>query len=82
LSRAFGLPMAIQQISPYHVVALAWLSLVERRKAHLIELFETGRWRHYFTEAELLGELRAVNLACERFADVAGLPQQSLASAA
>jgi uncharacterized repeat protein (TIGR03809 family) len=74
--------MAIQQISPYHAVARGWLSLVERRKAHLIELFETGRWRHYFTEAELLSELRAANLASERFADVAGLPPRSMASAA
>jgi uncharacterized repeat protein (TIGR03809 family) len=74
--------MAIQQISPYHAIARGWLSLVERRKAHLIELFETGRWQHYFTEAELLSELRAVNLACERFADVAGLPPRPAASAA
>ncbi len=74
--------MPIQQISPYHAVARSWLSLVERRRAHLIELFETGRWQHYFTEAELLSELRAVNLACERFADVAGLPPRPMASAA
>ena len=77
-----GFPMAIQQISPYRAVAMEWLSLVERRKAHLIELFDTGRWRHYFTESELLDELRAVNLACERFADVAGLPQRPVAVAA
>jgi uncharacterized repeat protein (TIGR03809 family) len=74
--------MAIQQISPYHAVAREWLSLVERRKAHLIELFDSGRWRHYFTEAELLNELRAVNLAYERFADVAGLPPHPVAAAA
>ena len=74
--------MAIRQTSPYRAVAREWLSLVERRKSHLIELFETGRWRHYFTEAELLSELRAVNLACERFADVAGLSPRPVAVAA
>jgi hypothetical protein len=73
MSRAFGASMAIQQPSPYRVVAREWLSLVERRKAHLVELFETGRWRHYYTEAELLGELRSANLAHDRFANVAGL---------
>jgi len=82
MSRAFGLPMAIQQASPYDAVARGWLSLVERRKAYLINLFETGRWRHYFTEAELLSELRAVNLACDRFADVAGISSRATASAA
>jgi hypothetical protein len=56
-----------------------WLALVERRKAHLIELFETGRWAHYFTEQELLAELRAVNVARERFANVAG-PERGEAS--
>jgi hypothetical protein len=55
--------MAIQQTSPYRAIAREWLSLVERRKAHLIEL-------------------RAVNLAYERFADVAGLPPHPVAAAA
>jgi hypothetical protein len=81
MSRAFGTSMAIQQPSPYNLVARDWLSLVERRKAHLVELFETGRWRHYYTEAELLGELRAVNLAHDRFADVAGLLPRATVSA-
>jgi uncharacterized repeat protein (TIGR03809 family) len=82
MSRAFGASMAIQQTGPYDAVARGWLSLAERRKAHLIDLFETGRWRHYFTEAELLSELRAVNMACDRFADVAGIPVRVMASAA
>ncbi|MGA8612319.1 MAG: TIGR03809 family protein [Xanthobacteraceae bacterium] len=73
--------MAFRQPSPYGAVARDWLSLVERRKAHLIELFETGRWRHYYTETELLSELRAVNLAHDRFANVAGLPRQTAESA-
>jgi len=68
--------------SPFDAVARDWLALVERRKAHLIELFETGRWTHYFTEAELLAQLRAVNLAHERFGKVAGFePRESAPSA-
>ena len=74
--------MAIRQAGSYDAVARGWLLLAERRKAHLIDLFESGRWRHYFTEAELLSELRAVNLACDRFADVAGILPQATASAA
>jgi uncharacterized repeat protein (TIGR03809 family) len=74
--------MPVQQTSPYGAVARGWLSLVERRKAHLIDLFETGRWRHYFTEAELLSELSAANIACDRFAEIAGVPPRPTASAA
>jgi uncharacterized repeat protein (TIGR03809 family) len=64
--------MPVAHSSPFDGVARSWLALAERRKAHLIELFETGRWTHYFTEAELLAELRAVKLAGDRFASVAG----------
>jgi len=65
--------MSASHSSPFDAVARDWLTLAERRKAHLIELFETGRWTHYFTEAELLVELRAAKVACDRFAKVAGL---------
>jgi len=64
--------MSAPHSSPFDAVARNWLFLVERRRAHLIELFETGRWTHYFTEAELLAELRAANVARDRFAKVAG----------
>jgi len=64
--------MSASHSSPFDAVARDWLTLAERRKAHLIELFETGRWIHYFTEAELLAELRAAKVACDRFAKVAG----------
>jgi len=35
-----------------------WRALAERRRAHFIELYETGRWKHYYTEAELLARMR------------------------
>ena len=70
--------MSAPHSSPFDAIARNWLSLVERRRAHLIELFETGRWTHYFTEAELLAELRAVNLARDRFAEVAGFERREV----
>jgi hypothetical protein len=73
--------MSVSHSSPFDAVARGWLALVERRKAHLIELFETGRWTHYFTEAELLAELRAVNLAHDRFASVAAFEPPETAPA-
>ena len=74
--------MSASHSSPFDAVARDWLALVERRQAHLIELFETGRWTHYFTEAEFLAQLRATNLAYDRFAEVAGLQAREAAPAA
>jgi hypothetical protein len=65
--------MSARQLVPYDTVARKWLDLAERRKAHLIELRESGRWKHYFTANELDDALRDVNLARDRFAKVAGI---------
>jgi hypothetical protein len=64
--------MSVRQPGRYDGVARKWLVLAERRRAHLIELRSSGRWRHYFTESELDTQLRELNLACDRFAKVAG----------
>jgi len=73
--------MSERQQGPYDGVARKWLALAERRLAHLIELRDSGRWKHYFTESELDAELREVNLARDRFAKVAGVEPQAGATA-
>lgn len=41
-----------------------WRDLAERRRAHFIELYDTGRWKHYYTEEQLLARMReAIRLA-------------------
>jgi hypothetical protein len=35
-----------------------WLALAERRRAHVVELRYSGRWRHYYSWEELLDALR------------------------
>ena len=41
-----------------------WRDLAEKRRAHLIELYDSGRWKHYYTEEELVARMRdAINLA-------------------
>lgn len=35
-----------------------WRVLAQRRKAHLVDLYESGRWRLYYTEAGFLDHLR------------------------
>jgi uncharacterized repeat protein (TIGR03809 family) len=59
-------------IGPYHTVSRKWLDLAERRKAHIIELYESGRWRHYYTEAQLAEEIRAAITACDEWEKIVG----------
>jgi hypothetical protein len=52
--------MSERQQSPYDSIARGWLALVERRQRNFIELCTTGRWRHYYTRAQLIDEVRKV----------------------
>jgi len=42
-----------------------WCVLAERRLQHLIELFESGRWRRYYDERSLLENIREAKAAVE-----------------
>jgi uncharacterized repeat protein (TIGR03809 family) len=55
-------------------VALKWRSLAERRRAYFIELFQTGRWKRYFTEEQFVIRMREAVRACERWAEIAPRP--------
>jgi len=35
-----------------------WRDLAEKRRVHLVELYDSGRWKHYYTEDELLARMR------------------------
>jgi hypothetical protein len=64
--------MSARQSGPYAAVARKWLALAERRRAHLIELRDSGRWKHYYKETELAGHLAEIDVVCARFANIAG----------
>ena len=50
---------------PYDKLAQKWRDLAERRRDHIIELYDTGRWKHYYTEQELVASLREANQLIE-----------------
>src|SRR5262249_8257206 len=52
--------MSERRGSPYDSTAHKWLALIERRQRNFIELWETGRWQHYYTHAEFLDQMRKV----------------------
>jgi uncharacterized repeat protein (TIGR03809 family) len=66
--------MSDRQTGPYESIAGRWLALVERRQQHFIELCDSGRWRHYYTQAEFLEEMRKVLRVRDQWAAIAGLP--------
>ena len=66
--------MSERQESPYDITACRWLALVERRQQNFIELWNSGRWRRYYTHAQFLEEMRKMLDLRNRWASVAGLP--------
>lgn len=44
-----------------------WCALAERRFDYLTELFESGRWRRFHSEADFLENIREAKLAVERW---------------
>ncbi len=44
-----------------------WRALADRRLEHMTLLYETGRWRRYFTEEKFLGIIRETKEAAERW---------------
>ena len=65
--------MSERQPSPYDSVARRWHALAERRREHLIELRESGRWRHYYTSEQLLEVVREAVNTRDAWARIAGL---------
>jgi uncharacterized repeat protein (TIGR03809 family) len=56
--------------------ALKWRQLAERRRDHYIELYKTGRWRHYCTDLEFLTKMRAAIALAQRWAKISPLPEE------
>ena len=65
--------MSARQPGPYESVARKWLALAERRSAYLVELRDSGRWRHYFTREQLFDALREAENSRDAWARIAGL---------
>jgi uncharacterized repeat protein (TIGR03809 family) len=63
---------ATRQLSPAMApAAQKWRSLAERRRAHFLDLYRTGRWKHYYTNEEFLAGLREAITLANRWAKLA-----------
>jgi uncharacterized repeat protein (TIGR03809 family) len=56
--------------APHREVIARWCTLAERRLNYLIELFESGRWRRYYTEAALLEDITNAKSAVKMWRDL------------
>ena len=52
-------------------VAQKWRALAERRRAYFLELYRSGRWRHYYSEEQFLARMRETIWLSERWAEIA-----------
>ena len=69
--------MSDRQPGPFAVVARKWHALAERRRLHIVELRDSGRWKHYYTPEQLFQALTEAVATRDRWASLAGLlPQQ------
>jgi uncharacterized repeat protein (TIGR03809 family) len=59
-------------------VAQKWRTLAERRRDHLVEIYDSGRWKHYYTEGELLYRMREAIQQVERWAEIAPRPEDQV----
>ncbi len=64
---------------PYATLSRQWRELAERRRAHFIELYQTGRWKHYYTEEEFVAQIREAFNAAETWARLAPAAPVTLA---
>jgi uncharacterized repeat protein (TIGR03809 family) len=54
--------------------AQKWRVLAERRHAYLVDLYDSGRWTRYYTEAQLVECMRESVRQRDRWAQVAPPP--------
>ena len=71
--------MAYRQLSPMlDEAALKWRALAERRRAHFVELYQTGRWKHYYSDQQFIMEMREAIVIANRWAKIAPRPEDRL----
>jgi len=64
----------------FDLVSRAFLALAQRRHAYYLELLQSGRWQHYFSEQEFAERLRDVMNVTKFWNTLAGETAEASAS--
>lgn len=62
-------------------IAQKWRDLAERRRAYYVELYRSGRWKHYYSEEHFVVVMRDVMAVTERWEALAPKPVDNAAVA-
>ena len=71
-------PMPTHPVVPPADVAHKFLALIEQRRAHLAELFDSGRWTFYYSDQELRAQARELVMLRDKWTAVAVLGSNGL----
>ena len=59
-----------------HLLAARWQTLAEQRLEHLTELFESGRWRRYYSERAFLENIKEAKAAVGTWRSLSRAPAE------
>jgi len=68
------------QPGPFDSLSHRWHALAERRRAHFVELYDSGRWKHYYTEEQFVIEMREAVKAAEEWERIASRAPNAIAA--
>ena len=66
----------IHALPKWERTALKWRKLAEQRRDHHLDLYKSGRWKHYYTEEEFRVEMRQAIAMAERWAKIAPMSEE------
>jgi len=69
-------PHMFHAICKWERIGLKWRDLAERRHAHYLDLYKSGRWKRYYTKDEFRAELAAAIELAQRWATIAPRPEE------
>ena len=69
-------PTMLLATTQWESIALKWRNLAERRRDHYIELYQSGRWKRYYGEANFLTEMRKAAALAERWIEIVPLSER------
>jgi len=55
-------------------IAQKWRNFAQRRRDYFIELYDSGRWKHYYSEAQFIDRMREAIQLSERWIEIAPRP--------
>jgi uncharacterized repeat protein (TIGR03809 family) len=53
-----------------------WHALAEKRRSHLVELYDSGRWTRYYSESEFVTQMRGAVELSDAWARLTDVPTQ------